>query len=88
MRYHGDFDWPGIAIARRILERGAQPWRLGHDDYHEAVEHLPAERRLMLTGRTETTPWDPELASAMAGANVAVHEEAIVDLLLEDLRVR
>jgi uncharacterized protein (TIGR02679 family) len=88
LRYHGDFDWPGIAIARRILERGAQPWRLGHSDYYEAVEHLPAERRLMLTGRTETTPWDPELASAMAGANVAVHEEAIVDLLLEDLRVR
>jgi uncharacterized protein (TIGR02679 family) len=88
VRYHGDFDWPGIAIARRILERGAQPWRLGHHDYHEAVEHLPAERRLMLTGRTETTPWDPELASAMAEANVAVHEEAIVDLLLADLRVR
>jgi uncharacterized protein (TIGR02679 family) len=88
VHYHGDFDWPGIAIARRILQRGAQPWRLAHGDYHEAVEHLPAEQRLMLTGRTETTPWDPELASAMAGANVAVHEEAIVDLLLTDLRVR
>jgi uncharacterized protein (TIGR02679 family) len=88
VRYHGDFDWPGIAIARRILERGSEPWRLGHSDYHEAVEHLPAEGRLILTGRTETTPWDPELAPAMAEANVAVHEEAIVDLLLADLRVR
>jgi uncharacterized protein (TIGR02679 family) len=85
-RYHGDFDWPGIAIARRIIERGAQPWRLGHDDYCQAVERLPVGRRLTLTGRPEATPWDPELAPAMAAANVAVHEEAIVDLLLADLR--
>jgi hypothetical protein len=39
----------------------------------------------MLTGRTETTPRDPGLSRAMAAANVAVHEEAIVDLLLADL---
>jgi Protein of unknown function C-terminus (DUF2399) len=29
VRYRGDFDWPGIAIARRVIERGARPWRLG-----------------------------------------------------------
>ena len=23
--YHGDFDWPGIAIARRVFDRGARP---------------------------------------------------------------
>jgi uncharacterized protein (TIGR02679 family) len=85
VRYHGDFDWPGIAIARRIVGQGAQPWRLGRADYHEAVERLPASRRLMLTGRAETTPWDSELSPAMIAANVAVHEEAIVDLLLADL---
>jgi len=83
--YHGDFDWPGIAIARRIIEQGAQPWRLGPSDYQEAVERLPADRRLMLTGRAETTPWDPGLSAAMTRANVAVHEETIVDLLLADL---
>ena len=29
--YHGDFDWPGtaIAIVRRIFDRGARP--AGHD---------------------------------------------------------
>jgi uncharacterized protein (TIGR02679 family) len=86
VRYHGDFDWPGIAIARRIFERNAQPWRFGHVDYAEAVEHLRADRRLALTGRVEATPWDRELSPAMAAANVAVHEEAIVDLLLADLR--
>jgi uncharacterized protein (TIGR02679 family) len=85
VRYHGDFDWPGIAIARRIIDQGAQPWRLGCADYCEAAERLPADRRLMLTGRAETTPWDPGLSPAMMAVNVAVHEEAIVDLLLADL---
>ncbi len=85
VRYHGDFDWPGIAIARRIIDQGAQPWRLSSADYYEAVERLPAGRRLMLTGRAETTPWDSGLSPAMVAVNVAVHEEAIVDLLLADL---
>jgi uncharacterized protein (TIGR02679 family) len=86
VRYHGDFDWPGIAIARRIIERDAEPWRFGRADYDEAVEHLRADRRLALTGRVEATPWDQALSPAMAATNVAVHEEAIVDLLLADLR--
>lgn len=85
VRYHGDFDWPGIAIARRIISQGAQPWRLGCADYREAVERLPVGRRLTLTGRAETTPWDSGLSPAMMADNVAVHEEAIVDLLLADL---
>jgi uncharacterized protein (TIGR02679 family) len=85
VRYHGDFDWPGIAIARRIIERGAQPWRLARADYCDAIERLPADRKLALTGRVENTPWDTGLAPAMQAANVAVHEEAIVGLLLEDL---
>jgi uncharacterized protein (TIGR02679 family) len=86
VRYHGDFDWPGIAIARRIFERGARPWRFGRDDYIDAVDRLPAENRLGLSGRAEATPWDQELWAAMTTADVAVHEEAIVDLLLADLR--
>lgn len=46
---------------------------------------MPAGRRLMLTGRAEITPWDSGLSTAMMAANVAVHEEAIVDLLMADL---
>ena len=23
VRYHGDFDWPGVSIARRVMEQGA-----------------------------------------------------------------
>jgi uncharacterized protein (TIGR02679 family) len=86
VRYHGDFDWPGIAIARRVFERGAMPWRFGGDDYAEAVERLPAASRLGLSGRAERTPWDEKLGRAMAAADVVVHEEAIVEVLLADLR--
>jgi uncharacterized protein (TIGR02679 family) len=86
VRYHGDFDWPGIAIARRIFDHGARPWLFGRDDYVEAVDRLPADNRLNLSGRAEATPWDEDLCDAMTAADVAVHEEAIVDLLLIDLR--
>lgn len=85
VRYHGDFDWPGIAIARRIILRGATPWRLGSGDYLNATARLPADHRLALTGRPEVTPWDEGLQAIMIATDVAVHEEAIVDLLLADI---
>jgi uncharacterized protein (TIGR02679 family) len=85
VHYHGDFDWPGIAIARRIFDRGARPWRFGRHDYAEAVDRLPAGKRLSLSGRVEPTPWDESLCAAMATTDVAVHEEGLVDLLVTDL---
>ncbi len=85
VRYHGDFDWAGIAIARRVFDRGAGPWRFGRDDYADAVDRLPADNRLGLSGRAQATPWDEGLCAAMIAADVAVHEEATVDLLLADL---
>ena len=34
LRYHGDFDWPGLAIASSVMRRhGARPWRMGAADY-------------------------------------------------------
>lgn len=39
--HHGDFDWPGIAIARCIFDLGAHPWRFGRIDYLDAVDRLP-----------------------------------------------
>jgi uncharacterized protein (TIGR02679 family) len=86
VHYHGDFDWPGIGIARRTFDRGARPWRFKRDDYLEGIERLPAENRLGLSGRAEATPWDEALRPAMMAADVAVHEEAVVDVLLADLR--
>lgn len=86
LRYHGDFDWPGVAIARRILQGGAEPWRMGAADYRAAVRQVPAQNRLALTGRSQATPWDVDLADDMRRLGVAVHEESLINTLLADLR--
>jgi uncharacterized protein (TIGR02679 family) len=85
VRYHGDFDWPGVGIARRVFELGARPWRFGSVDYVTGVERLPVDNRLGLSGQAQATPWDEGLREAMVAADVAVHEEALIDLLLTDL---
>ena len=85
VRYHGDFDWPGVAIAGRILSAGIEPWRLGADDYEAAVAGADAVGRLALSGRPVATPWDPRLAADMSRTGVAVHEESLLAALLKDL---
>ncbi|MFD4953435.1 DUF2399 domain-containing protein [Streptomyces sp. NPDC058451] len=86
--YHGDFDWPGIALANRItLRYRAQPWRMTAPDYEYLATRTQAHGtpQLLLTGpRTEAT-WDAELAPTMDAVGIALHEEAALDLLLEDL---
>jgi uncharacterized protein (TIGR02679 family) len=85
VRYHGDFDWSGVAIAGRVISTGAQPWRFGADDYLAAVEAAPSDARLALHGRPVTTPWDDHLAEDMTRLGVAVHEETLLDVLVGDL---
>lgn len=86
--YHGDFDWPGIALANRIMRRyGAQPWRMGSEDYEHLATRSQAEGipQLPLVGQPVSAVWDAALAPAMAALGVALHEEATLDLLVEDL---
>ena len=79
---HGDFDWPGLAIVGELLRRtGGQPWRF---DAVDVVTH-PSAAGPHLTGSTVTTPWDPALAPALLARGRAIHEEALVAQLLEDL---
>lgn len=80
--YHGDFDWPGVAIANRLIgEVGVSPWRMSADDYLGALgpAHPP------LAGPPVTPAWDAELGAAMGHQGVAVHEEAVLDGLLTAL---
>jgi uncharacterized protein (TIGR02679 family) len=80
LRYHGDFDWPGIAIANRLVaEAGVEPWRMGAAEYVDAV----GSGGLPLTGAPVEPSWDPELGAAMRHHGVAVHEEAVLADLLE-----
>ncbi|MEO7352104.1 MAG: TIGR02679 family protein [Marmoricola sp.] len=82
LRYHGDFDWPGLAIASRVVERfGAVPWLMGAADYESAVRAESPE----LTGRPVEAGWDPELAPAMQAHGRCVHEESVLGDLLAAL---
>jgi uncharacterized protein (TIGR02679 family) len=87
--YHGDFDWPGVSIAGRIMQRyRARPWRYGAADYRAAVR-TALERGTplqTLVGSAVPTGWDEHLGPAMSQEGVAVHEEGMIDVLLDDLR--
>lgn len=80
LRYHGDFDPAGLAIARRVMaESGALPWRLGRADY------AAAPKGVKFVGCLGPTPWDPALREAMHDSRETVHEEAVFESLAEDL---
>jgi uncharacterized protein (TIGR02679 family) len=83
-RYHGDFDWAGLRIARALAARVPwTPWRFTAADYLSAVRAGTPSRTL--AGSTTESPWDPDLAAAMATHGLAVEEEAVADLLAGDV---
>ena len=84
LRYHGDFDWPGIAIGNLVMrEFGATPWRFCASDY-EAVATGIAEARALGDGAV-SAHWDATLSEAMRTAGWAIDEEGVAGELLRDL---
>ncbi len=82
IRWHNDFDWPGVRMTQTALGRlGAEPWRMGVDDYRAGLARA-GER---LKGTPRETAWEPSLAAAMAASGLAVMEEQLVPTLLADL---
>jgi uncharacterized protein (TIGR02679 family) len=82
--YHGDFDWPGVAIAADIINRhGAQAWLMNATDYLAGTK--AATPYVPLTGDPVPTPWDPELRETMRETGRAVYEETVTGQLLADL---
>jgi uncharacterized protein (TIGR02679 family) len=85
LRYHGDFDWPGLAIGNHVLRRyGAAPWRFSAGDYLAAIPAIPKPGR-KLEGTPVAALWDAALAPAMEQHRLAVDEEAVAQGLLMDL---
>jgi uncharacterized protein (TIGR02679 family) len=77
--YHGDFDWPGVAIANRLVATvGGEPWLMSVADYRQAARADGPP----LAGAPVEPSWDPALRAAMEKLGVAVHEEAVLDALL------
>jgi uncharacterized protein (TIGR02679 family) len=84
LRYHGDFDWPGLRIAATVMSLcGAAPWRLAGADYRACVGRLIGAP---LLGPPASSPWDARLASLMLSHGLAIAEEATIDDLLLDLQ--
>jgi len=82
--YHGDFDWPGVAIATDVINRhSALAWLMNVTDYRAGAKtdapYVP------LTGDPLPTPWDPDLRETMRETGRAVYEETVTDQLLADL---
>jgi uncharacterized protein (TIGR02679 family) len=83
-RYHGDFDWAGLRIARSLSTQVEwMPWRYTAADYRAALRH--GKPSLRLAGNPAESPWDPKLAVAMAESGLALEEEAVADLLAKDV---
>lgn len=91
LAYRGDFDWPGVAMANRIIGTyNARPWRMTAADYEEHVR-IARDRGTplqSLSGQPTAATWDPELAPAMQAIGVGVQEESALELLLADLEPR
>lgn len=81
LAYHGDFDWPGIGIANRLVAEGCSPWRMSAPDYLAAA----SADGLPLQGQRVDAVWDTALGDTMAATGTAVHEEAVLERLLADL---
>ena len=85
LRYHGDFDWPGLRIGNQVMgEHGARPWRFGAADYSAALGAAPSFGRL-LQGVAVEASWDDKLAATMRAAQQAIDEEMMAEMLLQDL---
>lgn len=88
LRYHGDFDWPGITIGNHMMaQHGTSPWRFGTADYEVALRRAPLPGRALHTDAVEAL-WDDALAAAMRTALRAIDEEMVAELLLQDLAQR
>jgi uncharacterized protein (TIGR02679 family) len=85
LRFHGDFDWDGVRIAVSMRERfGAAPWSFDAPSYRAGVRRHRAHTR-PLEGLPAVAQSHPELVEAMKDVGLELHEEAVLDELLDDL---
>ncbi len=88
LAYRGDFDWPGVAMANRMIGRyAARPWRMSAADYeeHAATARDRGTPLQPLAGPPADATWDAELTPAMRALGVAIQEESALELILTDL---
>ncbi|MBX9825040.1 MAG: TIGR02679 family protein [Xanthobacteraceae bacterium] len=83
--YHGDYDWPGIAIGNNVITNyGAIPWFFSAADYSDAAAVAP-KPGAPLTGQPVAATWDKRLFEVMAAHGIKVQEEAIAERIIDRL---
>ena len=84
LRYHGDFDAAGLAIAGRVSAAECRPFLMSAHDYRQALA-VAADTGVELPrddAAPPATPWDPALAAAFDEHRLVVHEERVMDEVL------
>jgi uncharacterized protein (TIGR02679 family) len=83
LRYHGDFDFEGIAIANSVIGSDVVPWRFGTGDYLAALATTPV--RDELNDSTTRAHWDAGLTETMRMERARIYEEHVLTDLIADL---
>ncbi|MBV8995675.1 MAG: DUF2399 domain-containing protein [Pseudonocardiales bacterium] len=84
LRYHGDFDAPGLTMAARAHTAGCAPFQMSARHYRDALAAAAAvgvdlPRDL---APAPATPWDPDLANLFEDRRLVVHQERVMDEVL------
>ncbi len=84
LRCHADFDAAGLGICARLMRRGAIPWRMRATDYLDAVASASVDGVELPVDSADAppTPWDPALQHVFDDRRRVVHEERLIDALL------
>lgn len=84
LRYHGDFDTPGLAICARMADLGLRPWRMDAKDYATALAQADADGVELPVEANPPGPtsWDPALRELFGRERRVVHEERLLPDLL------
>lgn len=85
LRYHGDIDVAGLAMTGRAAEIGCVPFEMSARAYLDALT-AAAEHDIALPhdpAPVPPTPWDPDLAVAFSVHRLVVHEERVMDAVLD-----
>jgi uncharacterized protein (TIGR02679 family) len=83
-----DFDEAGLRHVAALLRgvAGAVPWRMGLDDYLASLPLASGEGERLDAATLPEVLWDARVRMAIAERGIAAHEEALLPVLLDDLR--
>ena len=87
VRFHTDFDTAGFSIGRTLHQEGCEPWRMTHRDYLGIIERAKREG-VPLSPQSDPrpcppVPWDPALRRVYQSRRLAVHQELLLDDILD-----